>query len=90
MQRMAEPAKARQVKRFTACTLGYNSSILRVFRCTGHAVEITQEGRDFAVRIAFEEAPGVARPLCANPWDVALRSWWRRQRAARRTSVELF
>jgi hypothetical protein len=57
MQRMTELAKARQVKGFTAYTVGYNSPMLRVFQCTGHAVEVTPEDQGFAVRIPFDSVP---------------------------------
>jgi acyl-CoA hydrolase/RimJ/RimL family protein N-acetyltransferase len=62
MQRMTEFAKSRQIKGFTAYTLGYNSPMLRVFECSGHAVEVTPEDQGCVVRIPFDTPPDVGEP----------------------------
>jgi acyl-CoA hydrolase/GNAT superfamily N-acetyltransferase len=71
MRRMTELAKARQVRGFTAYTLGYNSPMLCVFQCTGFAVEVTPEGEGFAVRIPFDDAPRPDDALRASRRKVA-------------------
>lgn len=57
MRKLTELAKARNIKGFTAYTVGYNSPMLGVFRHTGHPVEAIPEANGCAVRIPFN-TPG--------------------------------
>lgn len=55
MHRLTAIAEARQLRGFTAYTLGYNSPMLRVFQSTAHPVEVTPENEGFVVRISFTD-----------------------------------
>jgi len=55
MKKLTELAKARDIKGFTAYTIGYNSPVLGVFRYTGHTVEAHPEPHGCTIRIPFSE-----------------------------------
>jgi len=57
MRKLTDHAKARDIRGFTAFTIGMNSPMLRTFGHTGHTVEVHPESHGCAIRISFDSPP---------------------------------